>query len=366
MKQHTAARPSGTVRPVTWRRLSLAVGCAALLASAVAIPAVTMAHSDGATRSAQLTASGPVIRAYYRAARTSLSPLIVHVRDIPTALASLASTTPVGGGAVARTAPGWVEDCATARDLVGRVTSLPGPVGTQVTRLYQTAATLQAEAARAAVTAADETSDQRMADARVGQHLYSLGDRLFDSAYRLLNSRGALSTMEMRFPAAVPDFTAATPTAATDAASPSASHWSITNHQALYTLMHLAHASDLDTAAITAAQHLLNPDVSEPVAQEAVDDLRLAAVVWAQVGTDNERDQRVRLIGDRLWSGALDLLSAAGADVTGLALPGRPAQSLFTGGLFDGHPPALRPGDPPDKDIPGGLPSLDSAALLGN
>jgi hypothetical protein len=347
------------------RRLAVAAGCAALIAPAVTIPAVA-AHSGGRSHTAALTASQPAVRAYYQAAKSSLSPLIVHVRDIPGSLARLAGGTGTPEPAVAAAADGWAQDCATARDLVGRLRPLPGPVGAHVARLYQTAAMLQAEAARTAATAAGESAGAQVADARLGQHLYSLGDRLFDSAYRLLNSRGAMAAMEMRFPSAVPDFTGTPAKTSVQPAPSSASRWSAGNHQPLGTLARLAHAPELDVSAISTSQQTLDPTVTEPVAQEAVNDLRLAAVVWSQVGPDNQAARRVRLIGDRLWSGALDLLSADGADVTGLALPIGPEQTLFTGGVFDGHPPALRPGDQPGKDVPGGLPSLDSPALLGN
>jgi hypothetical protein len=281
-----------------------------------------------------LTASVADTRAYYQAARASLSPLIVHLRDIPDTLASLASDNGQGSKAVATAAQSWANDCATARDLVGRLTPLPGPVGAQVARLYQTAAMLQGEAARTAAAAAGAPATQRVADAEEGRQLYSLGDRLFDSAYRLLNSRGAMSQMEMRFPPALPDYGKAQD-GTTSRALDGVARW-LTAHDG-------------------------------QVAQEAVTDLRLAAAVWSRTSTDPDRNARVRLMGDRVWSGALDLLAAAGARVDPYELPtARPEQALFTGGAFNGHPPALPPGDPPGKDVPGGLPALDSPMLLGH
>jgi hypothetical protein len=345
------------------RRLAVAAGWAAVLASAITIPAVA-AHSGGRAHPAALAASQPAVRAYYQAAKTSLSPLIVHVHDIPNALRAMASDTGQENPAVAAAARRWAADCATARDLVGRLTPLPGPVGAQVARLYQTAAMLQTEAARTAATAAGEGSDHRSVDAVTGQQLYSLGDRLFDSAYRLLNSRGAMSGMEMRFPAAVPGFAGQQDSSTAIQSSPA--HWLSANHTAVAMLASFGRSTDIDVTGVGAAQRKLNPTVTEPIAQEAVNDLRLAAVVWSRIGGNAELNARLHLIGDRLWTGALDLLSASGAHVTGLAVPSTSEDALFTGGAFNGHPPALRPGDAPGKDLPAGLPSLDSPALLGN
>jgi hypothetical protein len=281
------------------------------------------------------------VRTFYQDVRTSLSPLIVLVNDLPEALRTLASPQGAPDGKVADLARGWADDCATARDLVHRLPIPAGAYAAQAALLYETAAMLQREAAARVVQAASaSTRSRRVELAQQGQRIYAFGDRMFDSAYRLLNRDGALTPSELRFPAGVPTYG--------DGPVPS------TTADSLAQLV----TERASRSQIEIAQSGLVAASADVAAQEAVTNLRLAALVAA------EGSQQLRSIGARLWNGATALLAYDDGLTVRQLTPDLPERSLFRGGLFDGLPPALAPGDPVDKGVPGGVPSLDSVSLL--
>jgi hypothetical protein len=115
----------------------------------------------------------------------------------------------------------------------------------------------------------------------------------------------------------------------------------------------------------------------KPVGRQGDVALRLALLVQAEslrVAASPAQDgaapiaRRLRLIGDQLWTLGAEMLRAAGAKLPedGIGDPGLDPGLLREGGLFKGNPPPLRPGDPPDKDVPGGLKLPDpNRALSG-
>jgi hypothetical protein len=369
------AAPAVRKRPAT---IAVAV---AVLASVVAVPAVFAlqaedpAQSDGDDSAAT--------NAYYHSVRQSMAPLVQHVREFPASLRGLASSDATGSPPLAASIAAWEDDYATARDLVRRLTPPARITGAvEAALLYETGAMLYVEAARAASAAVSAPAPApRQAIAVQGERLYRLGDRMFDSAFRLLNVGGALSPSEFRFPAAVPGdveglpapvgpAAAAGPVAAP--ASPDA--WGRAHSTDLARVAEMTRDASTPRAAFDGAQRRLADPVSDPVAQEAVTGLRLAVLVLgerAEGEAENQRvpeqSERLTLIGTRLWNSALGLLgSASGFAEASLTLPAAASEDLLLqGGAFDGHPPALNPGDPVDKGLPGGLPVLDPMALIG-
>jgi hypothetical protein len=104
--------------------------------------------------------------------------------------------------------------------------------------------------------------------------------------------------------------------------------------------------------------------------REGVHELRLAVLVQGEslrtlaLGHDPaavEQAQRLRLIAEQLWDVARSLLvagKAGGSSLYHLDPSGLDPDLLRTGGVFDGHPPPLHPGEDPGTGVPGGLPSL--------
>ncbi|HEY0399265.1 MAG TPA: hypothetical protein VGF00_12805, partial [Acidimicrobiia bacterium] len=113
------------------------------------------------------------------------------------------------------------------------------------------------------------------------------------------------------------------------------------------------------------------PGSSQPApAQGSTDVLSLAALTEAEAlhGTAvSDSGRRLQAVAAALWSVGRGL--AAGHSrpaVPEFPGPGPDAALLDAGGLFNGHPPPLQPGDPPDKDVPGGLPPLNAVLSGGS
>lgn len=367
--------------PTVRKRSATIAVAVAVLASVVAVPAVFALQSEG---SAQSDADDrAATNAYYQSVRQSMAPLVQHLRVFPETLRGLASSDAAVSPALATSIATWEGDYATARDLVRRLTPPAQTTGAvEAARLYETGAMLYVEAARAASAAVRAPAPApRKGIAVQGERLYTLGDRMFDSAFRLLNVDGALSPSEFRFPAAVPGDVEglrapAGPVAAAGAVSAPApaDAWIRTYGADLARVAEMARTASSTRTAFDGAQRRLAAPVSDPVAQEAVNGLRLAVLVFgerAEGGGENQRvpeqSERLTLLGTRVWNSALGLLgSASGFPNASLTLPGAASDDLLLqGGAFDGDPPALNPGDPVDKGLPGGLPVLDPMALIG-
>jgi hypothetical protein len=110
---------------------------------------------------------------------------------------------------------------------------------------------------------------------------------------------------------------------------------------------------------------------SQPAsAQGSSDVLSLAALVEAEAlhgAAPSESGRRLQAVAAALWSVGRELPAGPSRPaVPEFPDPGPDAALLDAGGLFNGHPPALQPGDPPDKDVPGGLPPLNAVLTGGS
>jgi hypothetical protein len=318
--------------------------------------------------------------AFYRDARLSLAHLLVHLGQQGQLFTELLAGSPPGP-AVADLARVWAGDYATSRDLVGRLLAPAALPARQAQSFYRLAAMLYVESAQGLVRAASAGGEAGIEIAKEARRVQLLGDAAFDVGHRLLLPHtadpGALTVERLGEPA-VPDFAARGVASATP--SPPTGSEDVTG--ALGVIRRAvpwlkgAPAAGWDPAGgaarlTAAAEGLRRPGkASDAQGEEAAVVQRLALLVEAdalRAGTsDLEAGRRLHLIGAELWSAASAFHRAAG----GKPLPAFPTQGmdpavLLAGGLFNGHPPPLRPGDPPDQDVPGGLPSLGSVLGTG-
>lgn len=336
--------------------------------------------------------------AFFDDARQSLSHLLASAPQLTGLLAEVASgAQPVP--AVAGLSQKWADDFATARDLVGRLTPPAGLAwGTEARSLYEMGAALYAEVARTVprIIATTESTERQEA-LKAARRLELLGERVFDAGHRLLRAEGGDGIIVGRIlPAEVPDFAqeglepsqgaSAPPLPAaggTESKPLGAREWIGRQKDVLAEGIGLIDASvpwlssrpadpgPVRQAAAALEQVSRQLDGHRPAglaAQEGAQDLRLALLVTAESlrTVELEQARRLRLIAEHLWGSATTMLVSGGAGSRSryeLARSGLDPALLRTGGLFNGHPPPLQPGEDPGKDVPGGLPPVDAGMV---
>lgn len=327
---------------------------------------------------------------FYADLKVSLAPLLAHTVALPAALEQ-AQRQPVSEE-VAILAAGWADDAATARDLVGRLNPPASLVALPARRVCELGAALYAESARTLERLAGEGSAAARNEAAAsGMRLRLLADRLFDATKRLLNPHWAADTSVI-LPAEVPDFEQEEPGLLDhDPETIPTSRWAL-DHRS-----HLAVALDVmeQTAPFSALHHapdripawsealrsvgrqLGGPVPATKIAREAgflfrlaihthVEALTAAGTATAASDSTFAQAQRLRLIADELWKVSEELFEADGVRLEQQALPvaGIDPSILRRGGLFDGRPPPLGPGDRPDAGVPGGLQLPDPSKVF--
>jgi len=356
----------------------------------------TVARQPGVTVSAADTRYVTEARSFYDQVRLSLSPLLGHVQLIKTTLRQALEESETPSASLADVVGPWVEDTATARDLVGRLIPPGRPEGAAVRDLYTAGAMLYLESVRTlARTPRITDAALRHETARSGLRIYDLADRVVDQAKRVLNLHGDLQLGELTLPAEVPNFVAENlQSGATGPVSPEGAgfadatgpqlrprEWSAKFQPALARAMAdqreaagaygpapsptatlLALAGRLDAAAA----EIGTPVPDTPAGREGLVALRLALLVESEslrVAASPAQDGapvmagRIRLVGERLWGVGSELLAAAGVALPagGIGDARLDPALLREGGVFKGSPPPLRPGEPADKGVPGGL-----------
>jgi hypothetical protein len=325
------------------RRASLVAATAVVAAGALV--AATSAFGDVAHRSGE-PGDLDVRVAYYQNVKAALAPLLIHVRDLPSAVGPFAASDPkVPDPSLTGMGDKLADDFATARDLVGRIPAPEPAIG----ELYETAVVLYVEAARTLAILPSAGPDVT-GTARQALRLRLIGDRVFDQSKRLLGdlrppaARSKLPD-EIRLPNPMPDF-------AGEGIEPTDPD---------------ANAAQLD--------ELKAPALRLPRDSEARVTARLAALVAAEsprvpanggaAETASGRALRLSAIGQQLWDTARRLARRDRHSLT--PFPGTPVDPavLRTGGAFNGHPPAWHPGDDPGAGLPAGLPPVDARQIFG-
>ncbi|MEW6470766.1 MAG: hypothetical protein AB1679_00670 [Actinomycetota bacterium] len=357
--------------------------------------------------------------AFYRDVKRSMSPLLNSAPLLSELVREVASgQTPAP--TVSGVAHDWAESFATTRDLVGRLQprsegSSEQPSLYQARSLYRLGAALYVESARAVphLVAVAGRTEARQEALKAIARMQLLGDRAFDAGNRLLAGREVNDlTVGIRvdrlLPSEVPDFAELglqaeggpaairAPEPADRKPEPIASdRWVADHRDAVSSAVGVLRDSipwllsapgDAPSEAVRSAadkfeglaRSLGGPLPSTSAAAEGVHSLRLALLVASEslrslppdgpgLGRDAQQSQRLRLIAEQFWGLATDLLVSGHAgtrSLYGLPPNGLDPELLRAGGVFNGRPPPLRPGEDPGKDVPNGLPPVAPAPQL--
>jgi hypothetical protein len=352
-----------------------------------AVPAVT-----GETAAAPAL-DDPEAARFYAAVKVSMVPLLRNLQALQATLVQAGDHPGQLAAGVGAVAGSWAEDMATSRDLVGRLIPSGGPSGETARDLFEHGAALYRESALALSRLPDAPDDPgRVALARSAARLRLFADRVLDLGKRLLGApiRSDAGRSAIR-PEPVPVFPRAAEPCASPVPSegyaadgsgptPTTERWIGQNRAPLAEAVAIldggvaaSRAEDL----MAAGRRLGGPVPGPTLAGQGTIAIRLALLVEAEAhcalrsSPSGDRAftqvQRLRLIGDDLWSLGARLFGWGGHAWPKALVPtptGLDPAVLRTGGLFGGHPPPLRPGDPPDLGVPGGLQLPDPTQVL--
>lgn len=348
-----------------------AIGCAAALSvTAIGVAAVR----DDDTRHAGLAASErPLptdeVLKYWSDSKAALSPLLLYVRLLPLAIKSAHDSGGQATDAQLRQAKVMAGSFATARDLVGRIAVPPtAPVG--VGELMQVACQLYRQSALTLhEIEAVPAGEPRVIAASRAAALQAIGDRIFDQVRRTL-AIDAIgqdhSPTEFQYLPPVPAV-ADLPGGASEPARLGADD-------------SLREAGDLIGRASTGTP-LSEPETErlrsiasalESTTDEQGEDVigaRLAialAVIASSAHADGmtKTADEILMISNDVWNQARTLEPHSRSAMQQLAAPKVSRDRVWSGGQFDGRPPALKPGQDVGSGLPGGLPTIDPSEIL--
>lgn len=351
-------------------RAAAALGCAVLVSGATA--AAVELSGDGAPAAPSTQAGAPTaeVLKYWSDTKSALSPLLLYVRILPETIRSLEKTNGRTGAGPARQATDMAEAFATARDLVGRL-PVPSTVTADVGELLQIACQLYRQSALALTDLDGSAATSGPAVLRRAASLHLIGDRLIDQARRVLNIDGATpaqAPVELRYAPAVPSISEVTGSPAV--AGPTAADLDRTLDAARHALaVRTTQPSRPGGSGVALSAVAGALEMSFGTRAEDVTGARLAillAVIADQAEADGNAQSAgpLLLLSNDLWNTARTLTDQPHPALAELGAPILPRARVWTGGVFNGKPPALKPGDDVGAGVPGGLPGIDIAAIL--
>lgn len=351
-----------------------ALGCFVVV-SATASGIVAAAGDDRG--GADLVASGrglpsAEVMTYWADSTAALSPLLLYVRQLPEAIEAVQDNEGKASQSQLRQAAVMGESFATARDLVGRI-AVPANAPAGVGELLQVACQLYRQSALTLTELKGvDGVPARLAVAARAASLQAIGDRLFDQVRRVLdiNAFGAgQAPVEYRYAPAVPavaDLTGQPAPAVTK---------SDLEQDLRSAALLISRAStgkgDASPArtrealrGIAAALETGDMDQGEDVigARLAIS-LALLAESAEAAGQPDSVDS-LRMLSNDVWNQARTLNARSHPALTQLDAPKRSRSQVWTGGEFNGAPPALKPGQDVGSGLPGGLPKIDPTKIL--
>jgi hypothetical protein len=339
-----------------------------LLVSGATAAAVELSRDEPVSSTAAAPQPSAEVLKYWADARSALSPLLVYVRILPEAINALEGADGRAKKGQVSQAKDMAESFATARDLVGRLPAPPSVSG-NVSELLQVACQLYRQAAlEVATLSGDQARPSAFATLRRATSLHLIADRLIDQSRRVLNidaATAAQAPIELRYAPPVPSLAEITGVAdPLDSASRSvADSLAAAREQlAMAAAVAPAHASELTAAAAALEQ-------SDDVRGEDVVGARLAILLGlvaddARAAEQGEVAAALQLLSADVWNAARTLVARPHPAMTSLGDLGGARSKVWTGGAFDGKPPALKPGEDIGSGLPGGLPNVDPVQIL--
>lgn len=349
-----------------------ALGCVAAI-SATGLGVVAASSDDGGRAQAATVAmpSTEVLK-YWTDAKTALSPLLLHVRQLPLSIKSVQDAQGSASDAQLRQAGVMAESFATARDLVGRI-AVPATAPSGVGELLQVACQLYRQSALALPEIKSATAGpDRLAIAARAAALQAIGDRVFDQARRVLAIDAVgpnQAPVEYRYVPPVPAVADLPGAPVAENSAPAdldrdlrAAAAIIGEAGAGTTATPVAHVRSLRTIAralelgpagrgedVTAARLAISVAIVAEAA-DAVGQTKSTAALF--------------LVSNDVWNLATTLNSKPHPAIEQLPAPKLERSAVWSGGAFDGRPPALKPGEDVGSGLPGGLPAIDPTQIL--
>jgi hypothetical protein len=351
----------------------------AVLGCVVVVSAATSVIVEASTRDSKDSAGAALVASdaglpsaevvkYWNDTKTALSPLLLYVRLLPKAIQGIQDNKGAANDSQLNQAAVMGENFATSRDLVGRI-AVPASAPAGVGELLQVACQLYRQSSLTLTELKGVPA--RLAVAQRAASLQVIGDRLFDQARRVLHIDAVAANqapVEYRYAPPVPALVDLTGTAAQpgDAANVD---------EALRSARLLIERastgrSEAPAASFRALQGVAGGLETDSVGQgEDVIGARLAIALalraeGAKVDGQSPSADSLLMLSNDVWNQSRTLSPAPHPALTMLNAPKRDRSQVWTGGDFNGKPPALAPGQDVGSGVPGGLPKLDPAQIL--
>jgi hypothetical protein len=353
----------------------------AVLGCVAAVSATTLATVGASTddsRASTALAAGDnrlptaeVVK-YWADSKVALSPLLVYVRQLPKAIEGVQDDNGSAVKPQMNQAAVMAENFATARDLVGRI-AVPATVPAGVGELLQIACQLYRQSALALTELKPAApGPASLAIAQRAASLQAIGDRLFDQARRVLRVDAVgegQAPVEYRYAPPVPavaDLTGAPAPALSgeqnldedlrsaavliSGASSGKVDAPVTTFAALRNI-----ASALEINTVDQGEDILGARLAIALALIAE-----GAKVDRQPGSADE----LLMLSNNLWNQSRTLSPEPHPALRQLDAPTRTRSQVWTGGEFNGRPPALAPGQDVGSGLSKGLPKVDPTEIL--
>lgn len=354
------------------RRLA-ALGCvAAISATALGVVAASGDDDGGRAQAATVALPSAEVLKYWTDAKTTLSPLLVYVRQLPLTIKAVQKAGGTASDGQLSQAGAMAESFATARDLVGRI-AVPATAPSGVGELLQVACQLYRQSALALPELQTATEGPaRLAVAARAAALQALGDRVFDQARRVLAIDAVgpdQAPVEYRYVPPVPAVAELPGAPVAEGSAPADLERELRDAAAIIDDAGAGRTAT-PAAGVRSLRTIARALELAPAGQgEDVTAARLAisvAIVAEAADADGQTKSTAALflISNDVWNLATTLSSKPNSAIKQLAAPKLERSAVWFGGAFDGRPPALKPGEDVGSGLPGGLPPIDPTQIL--
>lgn len=354
----------------------------AVLGCVIAVSATTsvivQARTDGSDSTPALVASGKGLPSaevvkYWSDTGNALAPLLLYVRQLPTAIKGLQGTTDRTGDSQIRQYGVMAESFANARDLVGRI-AVPAAAPAGVGELLQVACQLYRQSALALTELkTEQTAPGRPAVIMRAASLQALGDRVIDQARRVLDIDAVgenQAPVEYRYAAPVSSVADLTGRPAPTQSGEQNLGRTLNSARVLISRASTGKGDEDPSITFEALRGIAG--ALEATSSENTEDIlgaRLAIALallaeGAKVDGQPKSADSLLMISNDLWNQARTLNAQPHPALKQLDAPKLARAQVWTGGEFDGKPPALLPGQDVGSGLSGGLPKINPTEIL--